>query len=290
MPIVVEDGSGLANANSYASAAEAASYHSTYGNSAWREPAAVGRIHLPTQPAAGNTVTVGVTAYQFVSGSPLASKDVRLGATSQETQANLVAAINGTGNRGYAYHSATPVNSDATASDFSSDVCVLTTIAGGSAANATALAMTTASPATNYVEAFSGGIDSLEPALMRATRYLDLKYAQRWYGDRANEEQALAWPREGVVDRDGFELPDDAVPVKLKYAVAEAALAILLGADPIADVAVDASTGTTSESISVGPISISESYGGSKATETRYRKVESWLSDLASGGSQAVRG
>jgi hypothetical protein len=35
MGIIVEDGTGLANANSYASAAEAKSYHADRGNSTW---------------------------------------------------------------------------------------------------------------------------------------------------------------------------------------------------------------------------------------------------------------
>lgn len=286
--LVVEDGTGLADANSFSSVAEVTQYHSDYGNAGWANPAAAGRVHLPAQPTAGDTVTVGSVTYTFVA-SPAASKDVRIGASAAETQANLAAAVNGTGNRGYAYHAGTAANPDVSCSDFSGGVAVLTASLGGAAGNLLALSMTTSAPASNYVEAFSGGEDAMEGACIRGTRYLQLKYGQRWNGTRLTQEQALDWPRADVFDRDGYEVPSSPLPADLKRAHAEASL-LCLGGDPLPDVTADSSVGAVSESVSVGPISVSETYGGAKATETRYRKIDALLANLASGGSQGVRG
>lgn len=44
-----------------------------------------------------------------------------------------------------------------------------------------------------------------------------------WRGTRTAEEQALAWPREDVTDKDGFDVADDAIPTWLKRAQAEMA-------------------------------------------------------------------
>lgn len=41
---------------------------------------------------------------------------------------------------------------------------------------------------------------------------------------RTTKEQALAWPRSGLVDADGYTIPDDIIPSKLKYATCEVAL------------------------------------------------------------------
>jgi hypothetical protein len=64
-----------------------------------------------------------------------------------------------------------------------------------------------------------------ESALIRATFYIDGKYSGLWSGTRTNgRDQALSWPRYGALDSEGNEIPEDEIPVELKYAVMEAAL------------------------------------------------------------------
>lgn len=62
-------------------------------------------------------------------------------------------------------------------------------------------------------------------ALRRGTQYVDLTYGSKWRGERLKgREQALDWPRTGVVDCDGVDVPSNAVPQEVVYATMEAAL------------------------------------------------------------------
>ena len=66
-------------------------------------------------------------------------------------------------------------------------------------------------------------------ALIRASEYLSESF--NWKGIRkkgrnyedGTEFQALAWPRYGVTDDDGFYVPDDEIPREVQWATAEAA-------------------------------------------------------------------
>jgi hypothetical protein len=52
-------------------------------------------------------------------------------------------------------------------------------------------------------------------ALVRATDYLN---GLSWHGARAQAGRVMAWPRIGATDRDGYELPENAVPEAVKAA------------------------------------------------------------------------
>lgn len=66
------------------------------------------------------------------------------------------------------------------------------------------------------------GETAQEPAIRRGTTYLSS--AITWPGMRAHgREQALAWPREGVQDAEGWDVPSDEVPVEVRMATCEAA-------------------------------------------------------------------
>lgn len=61
-----------------------------------------------------------------------------------------------------------------------------------------------------------------ETAIRRATMYISNAFA--WPGQRAHgRDQSLAWPREGVQDAEGWNVPSDEVPVEVKQATCEAA-------------------------------------------------------------------
>ena len=74
-----------------------------------------------------------------------------------------------------------------------------------------------------------------EAALRQATRLLDSSF--RWTGKTASEDQALAWPMEGQISRNGFEIPISgakSIPRELKEATSEFARQ-LIEADRTAD-------------------------------------------------------
>jgi len=64
-----------------------------------------------------------------------------------------------------------------------------------------------------------------EAALRRATTWIDATYGSRLGGLPVYPRvQALAWPRTGATDTDGYVVPSDAIPVEIVRATAEAAL------------------------------------------------------------------
>lgn len=87
------------------------------------------------------------------------------------------------------------------------------------------------------VTTWTGADTVKEPALRKATAYLDNQYRLRWVGVRSVEAQALAWPRRDgyrgwgypLLDADGFDIAVDGVPQQVKNACAEAALLALTG-------------------------------------------------------------
>jgi hypothetical protein len=117
-----------------------------------------------------------------------------------------------------------------------------------------------------------------EIALRRATSYVDEKWADQWKGSRMAFSQALRWPRVGALDLDGLLIPTAPIPVRLRNAVAEIAAEIIDGTDP--DPTETNEGATTSESISVGPISISESFSGSSSQQPKFTKAARMVADL----------
>jgi hypothetical protein len=67
-------------------------------------------------------------------------------------------------------------------------------------------------------------LDEREQALRDATRYLDAKYGKRWKGYRSDGTNPLDWPRQSVIDTDGFNVVSNTIPQALLDATAEAAL------------------------------------------------------------------
>lgn len=68
------------------------------------------------------------------------------------------------------------------------------------------------------------GTDALkEAAIRRATAFLSSAFS--WQGLRTHgRDQALAWPRSGVVDREGYGIVSDTIPIEIRQALAEIAL------------------------------------------------------------------
>lgn len=92
--------------------------------------------------------------------------------------------------------------------------------------------------------------------LVKATRYLDGTYQDRWKGTRNSRAQGLDWPR-NFVQIDGFHLPTTPLPPSLADATAIMALSSA-GEDVFPDVT---NPGTlTAKSEKVGPIARSQTF------------------------------
>lgn len=70
-----------------------------------------------------------------------------------------------------------------------------------------------------------GDEDLNAAALIQATRIMSA--AKPWTGTTADEDQALPWPRLGMVSLTGFPIPETIIPLNLKYATFELAIWLL---------------------------------------------------------------
>lgn len=116
-----------------------------------------------------------------------------------------------------------------------------------------------------------------EAALVLATDYLDTEF--RFLGLILTDDQALAWPRSGVADQEGRDVPDDAVPVQIERATAELALASLqTSLQPNSS----GRSETTAQSKSAGGLSVSTTLKIDK-TLPAFHKATAWIRDLIAG-------
>ena len=74
-----------------------------------------------------------------------------------------------------------------------------------------------------------------------------------WTGEPAYQDQALAWPRKGMKNHNGFDLPDDVVPQRIKDFQCEVALK-LIGEDRTEE---NAATAQGLSSLQAGPVQLS---------------------------------
>jgi len=158
---------------------------------------------------------------------------------------------------------------------------------------------------TTYVAAFMRGnvawsgatTANQEEWLREGTQALDLLFAARWRGVRSNELQALAFPRRGIKDNDGFTVDADTLPTKIANACAEMTWrAMNVGGEDTTTgdstklIADDSDAVIASESVAVGGIKSSTSYMGGKSGRTEYRKVAYMLAAFITIGGSISRG
>lgn len=110
-----------------------------------------------------------------------------------------------------------------------------------------------------------------DTALRRATFWIDQTYGDRFVGLRSVNTQALEWPRSFAYDRQGEDITG--VPLALQRATAEIARRYLEDSTQFfADTA--AASNILQDSVSVGPISISKTYAGTKDTAKKFVVVD----------------
>lgn len=288
MELTVENGTGLSGADSYASIASANAYHAALGNDEWRAAS------LPTatftarrQPNENETATVGGVTLTFVASSP-AADEVKIGATIAETLANLAAALTyDVSAIDVKFGAGTTFDDSYTASASGNSL----TITARSQSDASELdGYLSASSPNSITSAFLAVPESARAALRKATQYIDATYGQRFYGEKKTQGQALAWPRSYAMDGDGFTIDDESVPEAVVQATCEAALTIVRGGLVLTDVQPDSGASLTSESVSLGSISISQSFASPRDPHTRMPKVEALLAAVAVSGGTLLRG
>lgn len=125
--------------------------------------------------------------------------------------------------------------------------------------------------------------------IRNAAQYMVAQYRSRWSGERYLETQALDFPRDGMLDTDGFELDYDEVPQVVKDAQCELAFRAS-SAELMPDTAA-ASGNITSESKSGAGFSKSITYGsGGKPTQSSYELVSKLLAPFIVQGARVLRG
>jgi len=103
--------------------------------------------------------------------------------------------------------------------------------------------------------------------LRKATDYMTAVYRARWEGVRYSEDQALDWPRSGVV-RDSWQVDTDEVPVEVQHAAAELALK-----SATATLLDDQTQAVVKEKVGV----IEVEYNPNSPATTRYKQIDAML-------------
>jgi hypothetical protein len=110
------------------------------------------------------------------------------------------------------------------------------------------------------VVAWTGSSTVKEQALVKATDYIETRFAARFKGEVADAEQALSWPRINAG-------ADDIVPIAVRKAASEyasRALTAVLAPDPVMD---ETGRSLQSKTEKVGPILESTVYSESTSVQ-----------------------
>jgi len=124
--------------------------------------------------------------------------------------------------------------------------------------------------------------------LMRATQWLDKRYNKRWYGERANEDQALDWPRASITDTDGYNIDSDEIPQCIIDSCCEAAVIIAGGEDMMPDQSDSGTVKRTKKK--VGPILTETEYMGGNDPQKRYTTIDALLRQVVRAPGEIIRG
>lgn len=126
---------------------------------------------------------------------------------------------------------------------------------------------------------------SADADIMKAMRYIEGAYYERWIGVKRTEEQALSWPRAYAVRRDGWTVEESEIPKELKDAVCALALRSRDGENLIPDL-------TRSDSVleeQIGPMRVK--YANNARTTPLFRDIEFILKPICQplGFPQIIR-
>lgn len=129
-----------------------------------------------------------------------------------------------------------------------------------------------------------------ETALKNATQYLDAVYGEKWLGTRSNQGQNLNWPRQSIVDRDGWAIASTTMPrVLLECTAILAHLDITETNGLLPNVAISASE-IKKEFKKLGPLEKEIEYFGKKREFKRFSLVEELIDELIRRTTKLERG
>src|SRR5262245_8388709 len=130
---------------------------------------------------------------------------------------------------------------------------------------------------------------AVDPALERATLWLDGTYGSRYPGQPTDgRDQELGWPRTGAVDCKGYAIQPDVIPAEIERATYEAALRELANPGGLSP---DVTVGRVYKSVSVsGAVSVTyaDEGGVAQSQQPTITIVDNMLACLL-GGGQAGR-
>jgi len=130
-----------------------------------------------------------------------------------------------------------------------------------------------------------------EQAIVRASRYIDQRFARRFMSTKRLRTQALQWPRYDIYDASGqLWVSSDEVPAEVQKATAEYAQRASVGASEL--ITDPSSSRTPMESKKkIGPIEKTEKFGSSNGTSglvpaaafSAYPTADLWIEPLLTG-------
>ena len=258
--MIVEDGTGLVDANSYASVAEADAYFSARGVTDWKNSDTAKEIRtLTLSSGASGDGNILITLNGVAFTVPIT--------TGSAT--HVCAEI-----RAFAFQGWTAGGSDG--------FVTFTASKAELRAGAYSLAPGGTGVAGAFTQDQAGSDAAKEAALVRGTSALDGMYASAWPGRKVRGDQALEWPRVDAVDFSGYGL--DGVPRAVKVATCEAALIELLTPGALSP-SLDRGGAIIREK--VGPIETE--YASNAPAATVYATIRQALASIVPAGGGPVR-
>ena len=256
MALIVEDGTGLATANTYVTLAEVDAYFLASGTTAWACPdSATEIVRLDLTDGADADGDVVIT---------LDDVDFTVAVTTGNTT-NVCREI-----RDATYSGWTTSGVDG--------YVIFTAETAGCRDGAYTFDPGTTGSVGAFTETQTGSDAAKEQALVRAARALDGMYS--WPGVKLVSTQALQWPRSEAVDSSGYLL--DGVPQAVKNAQCEAALIEIVSAGALSD---SSTSGIKMER--VGPLTTE--YFNVSGSKTMYSTIKLALADIISTSGVNLR-
>ena len=114
-----------------------------------------------------------------------------------------------------------------------------------------------------------------ETSLINAMYYMEVL---PWKGQKSLSTDPLVWPRRGMLDRDGYVIYSDEIPIQIKQGQAQIAYRYYLGTPPFTDIASGDGYVTREK---IGPVEISYSMGYS--TSYKFPEIDALLSPFLDG-------
>lgn len=269
MSFTVEDGTIVADANSYATVTYVDAYHADMGRTDWAALSPTPKT-VTTVDATDNELDI--TAHGYVNGAG----PVRV-TSSGTIPPGLLADTD---------YWVIVVNSGSIGLASSYDNALI----------GTKIDITGAGSGTIRVVSYA----AKQQAIVRATRYIEQRWGLLFIGTPVESDQALAWPRSDAYDVYGNEIADDEIPEVLKRAVAEYALVSSrigeLLPRPAMGAQLESVTGTqtgdagavTLSRDKVGPIETERQYAGAGSMGTYWPRYPA--ADLLIGRLVRARG